>query len=159
MVAEMLDLLAAHGEAAGVEEIDAELNKGNKEEQMERRHHMDADLRGDLAEAQGPGEQDHQEGGEADRGIDSDDDAEGQAPGEPPGRDAAAHEPQEGTEDFAAQELADGLGQEHTEMVRLAAPGEEGEVAWGSKGPVLSAGGGRRRGLRGLACHFWVIEE
>ncbi len=119
MVAEVLDLAAAEWEAAGVEEIDAELDEGDEEKEMDGGDGVRADLGGDLIEAEGPCEHDDDEGGEADGGIDADDHAEGEAPGETAGGDAAAELAQERTQDAAAQELADGFGQEHRAMLRF----------------------------------------
>lgn len=110
VVAEMLQLLAVHGKAAGVEEVDAQLDEGQKEEEVERGHGVDTDLGGDLAEAEGPCEQDDEEGADAYGRVDADDDAQGETPCETAGCDAAAEESQQGTQDSAAEELAYGLG-------------------------------------------------
>jgi hypothetical protein len=121
MMAEVLDLAAGEREAAGVEEMDAQLDEGDKEQQVERRGGVNADLGGDLVEAEGPGEQDDQQRGKPDRGVDADDDAEGETPGETAWRDAAAQLTQERTQDAAAKELADRFGEEHVRMVRPSA--------------------------------------
>jgi hypothetical protein len=118
VVAEMLELLAVHGEAAGVEEVDAELDEGDEQEQVERGDGVRADLRGNLVEAERPGKHHNEDRGEADGGVDADDHAEGQTPGEAARGDAAAELAQQRTEDSAAQELAEGLRDEHMEMVR-----------------------------------------
>jgi len=70
----MLDLPPAQRKLAGVEEMDAQLDKRDKQEQVERRHRMRADLRCDLIEAEGPGEHDHEGGRNPNGRIDPDDD-------------------------------------------------------------------------------------
>ena len=116
MMAEMLELLAVHGQAAGVEEVDAQLDERKNQEQVEWRHGMHANLGGDLVETEGPGEHDDDEGGEAYGWIDADDHAEGEAPGETPGSDAAAHLAEQRAQHPAATELTYGAGNEHTEV-------------------------------------------
>ena len=110
MVAEVLDLLAREREAAGVEDVDAELDKGDEEQQVKRGDDMGADLRGDLVEAEDPGEDDDEQRGEADGWIDADDHAEGEAPRNAARADAATHLTQERPQDVAAAKLADGFG-------------------------------------------------
>ena len=78
---------------------------------------MRADLRGHLVEAEGPGEQNDQEGGDAYRRINAEYDSQRQTPRQAPRRDSAAQLPQQRTQDPATQELADGLGDEHTRRV------------------------------------------
>ena len=90
VMAEVLELLAVHRKAAGVEEMDAELDEGDEQEQVERGDGVRADLRGYLVEAECPGKQDDKDRGEADRGVDADDHAEGEAPGEAARGDTAA---------------------------------------------------------------------
>ena len=90
VVAEVLDLLARHGEPVGVEEVNAELDERDEEKDVKRGDEVGADLRGDLVEAEEPREQDHEERGEADGGVDTDDHAEGEAPGDAAWSDSAA---------------------------------------------------------------------
>jgi len=92
MMAEMLDLLPVQRKAASVEEMYAQFNEWKKQKQVERRRRMDADLRCNLAEAQRPREQDHQERGDPHRRIDSDDDSQCQAPRQTAGCHTAAHQ-------------------------------------------------------------------
>ena len=58
VVAEVLELLAVHGEAVGVEEVDAELNEREEEQEVEGGDGVGADERGDFTKAERPGEQD-----------------------------------------------------------------------------------------------------
>ncbi len=116
VVAEVFELLAGEREAVGVEEVDAELNEGDEEEQVERGDDVVADLRGDLVEAEEGREQADEQGGEADRGIDADDHAEGEAPCHAARGDSAAELTEQGAEDAAAEELADGERERHREM-------------------------------------------
>ena len=113
MMAEMLDLLPAEWKAMGVEDVDTKLDEGDEEQQMERGDHMVADLRGDLIEAEDPGEHDDEQRGEAYGGVDADDHAEGEAPSEAARGYAAAHLTQQGAQDAAAEELAERSGDEH----------------------------------------------
>ncbi len=81
---------------------------------MQRGHDMGAQLRGDVIQAKCPGEQDDEKRGEADGWVDADDHTEGEAPGQTARCDAAAHQTQQGAQDIAAAELADGFWYEHT---------------------------------------------
>ncbi len=110
MVAEVFKLRARHRELAGVEEVDAEFYEGQEEQQMQRGDEVGADLRGGLAELEGPGEKDDEEGGDADGGIDADDHADGEAPGQATRGDAAAQEAQQRSQGLAAEELSDWVG-------------------------------------------------
>ena len=89
-----------------MEEVDAELDEGDEEQEMDGGGGVDADLGGDLVEAEDPGDEDDDEGGEADGGVDAEDDAEGEAPGEAARGDAAAEEAEKRAKDFVAEELA-----------------------------------------------------
>jgi hypothetical protein len=120
VVRQVLDLMAVEGESAAVEEVDAELDERDEQEQVERGDDMGADLRGELVEAECPGEQDDDDRGESDGRIDADDHAEGEAPGEAARADAAPEEAQERPEDAAADELVDGLGNVHCRVGRPA---------------------------------------
>lgn len=113
MVAEVLELAAIHRQAAGVEEVDAELDERDKQEQMQRRGGMGAYLGGDLVEAEGPGEHDDQQRGEAYGRVDSDNDAQSEAPGEPARRNPATQETEQRAQNPAAEELANSFRDEH----------------------------------------------
>ena len=114
MVAEMLDLLPGERKLVSVEEVDAQLDKGNKEQQVERSHDVGADLRCDLIETKEPGQHDDKERGQANGGVNANDHAESEAPREPARRDAAAHQAQQRTQNVAAAELADGMREHHS---------------------------------------------
>ena len=113
VAAEVFDLVAIEGDAAGVEQVDAELDKGDEEQQVQGSHDVEAELRSDLAEAEAPGDQDDEEGGEAYGRIDADDETEGEAPGETARGHAAPEEAEQGAQDFAPQDFAEGVGQVH----------------------------------------------
>ena len=113
VVAEVLDLATVEGDAAGVKEMDAELDKGDEEQQVQGSHDVEAELRSDLAEAEAPGDQDDEEGGEAYGRIDADDETEGEAPGETTRGYTASEEAEEGAKDFAPEDFAEGVGQVH----------------------------------------------
>jgi hypothetical protein len=113
MMAEVFQLVAVEGEAAGVEQVDAEFDKRNEEQQVQGSYDVEAELGGDLAEAEGPGDQDDEEGGETHGRIDTDDEAEGEAPSETTRGDAAAQEAEEGAQDFAPEFFTKGVGQVH----------------------------------------------
>lgn len=113
MMAEMLDLMAAERELAGVEEVHANFNEWNEEQQVQRRDDVQADLRGDLIEAEDPGDHGDREGGDSNGGVDADDETERDAPGHAPGGNAAAQLTEQRAEDLAAEEFADGLGDQH----------------------------------------------
>ncbi len=91
MVAEMLNLLPGEGKAVRVKDMHAELNERDKQEQVERRYDMGAELRCDLIQAEEPGEHDDQDRGEAHGRVDADHHAKGDAPCESPGGYATAH--------------------------------------------------------------------
>lgn len=116
VVAEVFELLAVHGELAGVEEVDAELDKGDEEQEVDGGDGVDADLGGDLVEAEAPGDEEDDEGGEAYGGVDSDDEAEGEAPGEAARGNASAEKAEEGAQDFVSEELAEVFGDGHREV-------------------------------------------
>lgn len=139
MMAEMFDLASAEGKAAGVEEMHAQFDKWNKQKQVERRHGVGADLRCDLIETEGPGEHHDQDGCDADRRVDADDDAQGETPRQTARRRAAAKLAEQGAEHPAAEELANRLGHKHME--------------WDGVGDCLVVGSSRRifRGGRGTA--------
>ena len=80
VMAEVLELTAVHWQAAGMKEMYAEFDEGEKQEQVKRGYEVSADLRGDLTETEGPGEQNDDEGGESYRRIDPDDDANSETP-------------------------------------------------------------------------------
>ena len=94
MVAEVLHLLSRERETAGVKDVNAQLDKRDEEQQVERCDDLGADLRGNLVEAEDPGEEDDDERGKADGRVDADDHAQGEAPCEAPRGDAAAHLPE-----------------------------------------------------------------
>ena len=110
MVTQVLELTSIHRQPAGMKEMYTEFNERQKEEEMERRHRMRADLRSDLVEPKRPGEHDDQKGGDPDRRVDPDHDAKGQTPCETARCDAAAQLPQQRAQHSAAKELAEGLG-------------------------------------------------
>ena len=80
---------------------------------MERGNGMSADLRGDLAETEGPGEHDDDECSEAYGRIDADDDADSETPCEAPRRHATPQETEEGPQDLAAERLAKRMWNHH----------------------------------------------
>jgi len=43
MVTEMFQLQAIHGQLAGMKQMDAELDKGDEQQKVERRNHVGAD--------------------------------------------------------------------------------------------------------------------
>lgn len=114
-MAQVLDLAHVHGELARVEEMDSQLDEGDEEKQMNGRRRVKSDLGGDLVEAEGPCQEDYQDGGNANRGVDADDDAQSEAPCNAARGDAAAELTQERAKDLAAEELAKGSGYQHRE--------------------------------------------
>lgn len=87
-VAEVKDFGLGHGQAMGMEDDDAGVNEGKEEQPLQGGHDVDADLGGDVVETEGPGEQEHDDGGGAEEGIDADDEGDGEAPAEAAGGDA-----------------------------------------------------------------------
>ena len=108
-VAEMEDLGLRHGQPVGVEDDDAGVDKGKKEQPLQRGHDVDADLGGDVVETEGPGEQKHDDGGGAEERVDADNEGDGEAPTETAGADAVSEQAQEGTKDAAADGVANTL--------------------------------------------------
>ena len=113
VAAEVFDLVAIEGDAAGVEQVDAELNKGDEEQQVEGSHDVKAELRSDLAKAEGPGDQDDQQGGNAYGRIDADDEAKGETPGETTRGDPTAQKAEEWAQNFTPEDFAEGVGHVH----------------------------------------------
>ncbi len=121
MVAQMLDLTPVHGKPASVKEMYAQFNEGEEEEQVQGRGGMCTDLRGDLTEAEGPCQRDHQDRSDPYRRVDANDDPHRQAPRQTPGCHSAAQLTQQRTQYPTAEELAYGLGHKHTKIVRPSA--------------------------------------
>ena len=97
---------------------------------------MRADLRSELIEPEEPCEQDDENSGDADRWIDADDHAEGETPGEAARGYPSAKEAEEWAEDFAAEKLADGFGdEEHTEFDVRRGGGVGVMIAFGEDDP------------------------
>lgn len=90
VVAKMLDLVAVEGELAGVEQVYADLDERDEEQQVQRCDDVQADLRGDVVEAEDPCDQGDRDGGDAYGGVDADDETEGEAPRHAPRGYAAA---------------------------------------------------------------------
>src|SRR5664279_2302665 len=84
MVTEVFDLLPTERQAASVKQIDTQLNEWHKQQQMQRRGGVYADLRSDLVESKGPGEQDDSQSGYTHRWIDTDHHAQCQTPRQTP---------------------------------------------------------------------------
>ena len=110
MMAEVFELAAVHGQAAGVEEMNSQLKEGDEQEQMERRHGVHADLRGDLVQAETPGEEDDQKGGDSDGGADADDHSQCEAPSKTARGDASAHLAQQRAQNSAPDEVVNRFG-------------------------------------------------
>ena len=89
MSAEVLDLTAAEREAVGVKEEDAELHEREKQQQVDWRDRVCADLGGSLIQPEDPCDQDDYDCGQSHGGVDADDDPQGEAPCQPARRDAA----------------------------------------------------------------------
>ena len=102
-VAEMEDCRPGERKAAGPKEDDAGVDEGKEEQPLQRGYDVNADLGGDMVEPEEPGEQQHGDGGEAEQGIDANEQADGEAPGEATGADAAAQETKQRAKDLAAQ--------------------------------------------------------
>ena len=79
-MAEVENLGLGHGKAMGVEDNDAGVDEGEEKQPLQRGHDVDAELGGDVIETEGPGEQEHDDGGGAEKGIDADDEGDGEAP-------------------------------------------------------------------------------
>lgn len=108
-VAEVEDVRLGHGEPVGPEEHDAGVDEGQEEQPLERGDDVDADLGGDVVEAEEPSEQEHGDGGHAEKGVDADDDGDRQAPGETPGADPFLEQAQEGSKHLASQKVPGAL--------------------------------------------------
>ena len=108
-VAEVEDVGARHGEAMGVEEEDSGVDEGKKQEPLERGDEVNADLGGDVVEAERLGQEDHHDGRGPDEGVDADDGGDGEGPGQTARGDAVFDEAQERAEDAAAEEVASAL--------------------------------------------------
>ena len=117
-MAEMLDLLPAQRKSTSVEEIDAQLNEGDKEKQMERCYGVGPNLRCDLIETEDPREHDDEEGSDSNRRVYPENYAQGQAPCQTAGRHPAAELTKQRTQDPASTELADELGHKHIRLGR-----------------------------------------
>ena len=65
-----------------------------------------ADLGGDVVEPEDGGDQDHGDGGEAEQGVDADDEGDGEAPAKTSRADAVANQAKQRAQDAAAKEAA-----------------------------------------------------
>lgn len=61
MMAEVFDLAPRERETPGVKDMDTQLNERDEQNQMKRGYHMGSELRGDVIEAESPGEKNHQQ--------------------------------------------------------------------------------------------------
>lgn len=90
------------------------MDEGDEEQQVKGSYDVEAQLRGDLAEAEAPGDQDHDQGGEAYGGVDADDEAKGEAPRETTRGHTASEEAEEWAQDLAPEDFAEGVSDVHT---------------------------------------------
>ncbi len=90
MMAQVLDLPPGHRQAAGMKDMNAQLDKWDEQKQVKRRYRLCTDLRGDLTQSKGPGEQDDKQCGKPYRRVDAEYDAQGEAPRQAARCDAAA---------------------------------------------------------------------
>ena len=65
VMAQVLNVSPAKRKAAGMEEVNTNLNEGDEQEEVEGRHGMSANLRGDLIEPEDPRQHDNENGSRA----------------------------------------------------------------------------------------------
>lgn len=113
MVAEVLELQSRKWELARVEQMNAELDEGNEEQEVERRDYVRADLRCQLVKTENPRQQDDDDSGETYGWIDAKHHPQREAPSQAARCDAAAEQTKQRPQHAATDELADGLRHEH----------------------------------------------
>lgn len=85
-------------------------HEGYKQNPLQRRHGMDANLRGDVVELEHPCEKQHGDGRHTQKRIDSDDDRDRETPGQLSGRYAAFDEAEQWAKNPAVDKGARLLG-------------------------------------------------
>lgn len=106
-MAEMEDGGAGQRQLVRVEKHDAEVHEGQKQQPLQGGNGVNADLGGDLVEPAQPGDQEHGDGGEAQKRADADDDGDGQTPTQTFWTDPTFQQAQQGPENAAAEAVAD----------------------------------------------------
>jgi len=98
------ELMAGEGKFPGVEDAVAELNEEEEERELQRVDDVVGDLRRDEVEPEDAGQDKTDDGGRTKQGIDADDDAEGERPGEAAGAAADTQEVDERGDDPSLKE-------------------------------------------------------
>jgi hypothetical protein len=95
------ELAGGERHGRGVEEAVAEADEGDDEDQLQRVDDVVAELRGGYVEAKGEGRGEAEDGGAAQDGVDADEEAGGDAPGQLFGRSTHAEQSEDGKGDAA----------------------------------------------------------
>ena len=99
-----------------MKEMDSQLNKWQKQQQVNRSHGMDSDLRSHLVQTKYPRQQDHRKRCKTHRRVDTENYAHRQTPRETTRRYPTAQLQQQWTQYLALEDLSYGLGNRHNRL-------------------------------------------
>ena len=108
-MAKVQDIHPRERKAVRMKENDAGMDKRQKQQPLQRRDDVDADLRSDVVEPKGPREEEHDDGGETEERIDPDYERNREAPGQALRADTMPQQAQQGPEDAASELVANAL--------------------------------------------------
>ena len=109
-MAEVQDIGSRHRQPARSEQNNATMDKGQEKQPLERSHQMDANLRRHVVESEDPSEQEHGNGSQAEKRIDTHHQGDRETPGEALRAYPFLEKTQQRPKQAASKEIAGSMG-------------------------------------------------